>query len=443
MKENFEHENPENDFSRRHFIKGSSFATLMALLGGVEITRGHDEKDKEGKVLPPPKADPNFKEKPVGPPVNFGVIGLGAWGREIVTTLGRLPNAPIVGVCDTYATSLRRAAELAPKAEKYEEYRKLLEDKNVQGVVVATPTHQHKEIALAALQAGKHVYCEAPLSNTVEEAKAIALAGKGASGKIFQVGQLYRANPQHHHVVKFMRSGAAGKIAFARSQWHKKQSWRRASPNADREKALNWRLDKDLSTGLIGEIGVHQIDVASWYLSSLPVSVTGFGGILNWNDGREIPDTVQAVFEYPSGVRYAFDATLANSFDATADVFYGTDAAIMLREQRAWMFKEVDSPLLGWEVYARKDEILGESGIALVANATKLLAQGKKPAEGTSDSDTPLFYALEEFIANINDKKAPTCGYKEGFEAAVTAIKANQAVVTGQKITFDKAWFEI
>ena len=429
-----------SDFNRRSFLKGGSFAAMMALMGGVEITA-----QDAPKTLAVPKRDPNYKEKPVAPPVSFGVIGLGTWGRDILATLARLPNAPVVAVSDTYATSLRRSAEVAPKAEKHEDYRKLLEQKDVQAVVVATLSHQHREVAIAALEAGKHVYCEAPLAASIEDARAIAQAAKGAGKQVFQVGQQYRANPQHHHVVNFVRSGAAGTLTFARSQWHKKQSWRRASPNNEREQALNWRLDPRTSPGLIGEIGIHQVDVAAWFLRALPVAVTGFGGVQHWRDGRTVPDTIQAVFEFPDGARMSYDATLTNSFDSNYDVFCGTDAAIFVRENRAWMFKEADSPLLGWEVYARKDEFFGsgETGIALVANATKLLAQGLKPAEGAANSDTPLRYSFEEFITNIDEKKAPSCGYKEGFEAVVVALKANEAITQGTKVTYQKEWFVI
>jgi predicted dehydrogenase len=435
MKKNEE----QPDFNRRDFLKGGSFAALMMLMGGVEITA-----QDAAKTLPVPKADPNAKEKPPGPPVKCAVIGLGAWGREILTGLNRLPNAPIAAVCDTYASSLRRAEELAPKAEKFEDYRKILEKDDIKAVIVATPTHQHREIVINALQAGKHVYCEAPMANSIEDARLIALAAKDKK-QVFQVGQLYRANPQHHHVLNFVKTGAAGNMTFARAQWHKKQSWRRASPNADREKALNWRLNKETSTGLIGEIGLHQIDVASWFFRAHPVAVTGFGSTLLWNDGRSVPDTIQAVFEYPNGVRFAYDCTLTNSYDATNDLYCGTDAAIVLRENRAWMFKEADAPLLGWEVYARKDEFFGsnETGIALVANATKLLAQGLKPAEGAANSDSPIYYAMEEFVNNINDSKAPSCGYKEGYAGTVTAVKANEAVMKGGRVTYAKADFEI
>ena len=432
-------ENPsanENAVKRRDFLKGGSLAAFMAMMGGIEITA-------QDKTLEVPKADPNFKEKPPAPPVNFGVIGLGTWGKELIATLNRLPNAPIVAVCDNYEASLRRVGDTAPKASKHKDYKEVLDNKSVQAVIVATPTHLHKEIVLAALQAGKHVYCEAPLAHSEEDARVIALAAKNAPQLTFQVGLQNRGNPQHHHVFKFVRAEACGKLASGRGQWHKKQSWRRGSPNPERESALNWRLQKGSTTGLVGEQGIHQIDIAAWYFNALPVAVTGFGSIMHWRDGREIPDTVSAVFEFPSGGRYTFEATLANSFDANYDVFHGTDAAVMMREQRAWMFKEVDSPLLGWEVYARKEEFFQETGIALVANATKLLAQGKKPAEGASDSDTTHNYALQEFIQNIADKKAPSAGYKEGFAASMLVIKAHEATMKNTRIELKKEMFQI
>ncbi|MGV3755588.1 MAG: Gfo/Idh/MocA family protein, partial [Verrucomicrobiota bacterium] len=207
------------DLNRRSFLKGGSFATLMMMLGGVEIT-AQDAATKP--AVPKP-------EKKVGPPVKCGVIGLGAWGRDMLGHLSRLPNSPITGVAETYGASLRRAKSAAPNAVQFEDYRKLLESKDVEAVIVATPSHQHKEIVIAALQAGKHIYCEAPLAHTIEDARAIAKAARDASKQIFQVGLQYRDNPQHHHVVDFVRTGAAGALTVARSQYHKKESWRRTS----------------------------------------------------------------------------------------------------------------------------------------------------------------------------------------------------------------------
>jgi predicted dehydrogenase len=217
---------------------------------------------------------------------------------------------------------------------------------------------------------------------------------------------------------------------------------------------------------------VHQLDLLSWFINARPVAVNGYGHLLHWTDGREVPDTIQAVLEYPGGVLASYECTLANSFDSDYEMFYGTDSAIMLRQNKAWMFKEVDSPLLGWEVYARKDEFHKETGIALVANATKLAAQGEKPVEEAPYTNTPLYYALEAFVANANtigtgvedfqasfenpSAKAlreylatlsksllPAAGYEEGYEATVAGIKTNEAVTKGQRIVLQKEWFEL
>ena len=434
---------PSPELNRRDFVKAGSLASMMAALGGIPI-QAEDAKTPPAGTLPVPKADPNFKEKPVGPPVKMGLIGLGAQGRDIITQLARLPNAPLVGICDHYKSSIKRAAEAAPAAKTHDDYKALLDDKSVQAVIIATPTHLHKEIALAALAAGKHVFLEAPMAGSIDDARTLAKAAAALPAKqIFQVGHAFRANPQHHHVLKFFRTGACGHTASARAQFNKKQSWRRASPNPEREKALNWRLFNETSLGLVGEIGIHAIDTTSWYLDALPVSITGFGGILQWQDGREVADTVHAVIEYPGGIRMHYSATLASSFEGEHQIFHGSDAAILIRDNRGWMFKEVDAPLLGWEVYARKDDFLSDSGIALVANATKILAQGKKPAEAASDTDSPLKYALEKFVEHVNEGTKPDCGWKEAFEATVTAVKANEAISTNGKVTLDKALFTV
>jgi predicted dehydrogenase len=432
-----------SDSNRREFVKSASFAAFMAAMGGVEITAEELQRTPDG-TLPVPKADPNYKEKPPAPPVNFGIIGLGSQGRELITQLGKLPNGPVVAICDNYKSSLKRSSEAAPNAKKYEEYKALLDDPAVQAVVIATGTHQHREIALAAMQAGKHVYLEAPIAHTIDDARAIAKAASALPSKqIFQSGLQYRENPQHHHVFKFFRAGACGRSLTARAQWNRKNSWRKASPNPERERALNWRLFKETSTGLVGEVGIHSIDATTWFLDALPVAVTGFGGILQWDDGREVADSVQAVIEYPGGVRLSFVSTLGSSYEGEHQVIHGSDASILIRDNRAWMFKEVDAPLLGWEVYARKDEFFSEAGIALVANATKILAQGKKPAEAASETDSPIKYALEKFIEHIAEGTKSEAGWKEAFQSAVTVIKANEAISNGSKIAYSKEWFQV
>ncbi len=446
-------DNPTPDFNRRDFLKGGSVATLMTMLGGVELFAQTNAAPAE--------------TKPTGPKVKVAVIGLGPWGREIINTLARIPQAEIAAICDTYAASVRRAATSAPGAKQVEDYKSILADKEIKAVVVATPTHKHKDIVLASLAAGKQVYCEAPLANTIEEAKAIASAAKAAKEQIFQAGLQMRSDTQRQFLLPFIRSGAIGQFVMARAQWHKKQSWRATSPKPEREKEINWRLDKTTSLGLAGELGIHPIDQAAMYFNMLPTAITGLGTIAFWKDGRDVPDTVQSIVEFKSGVNMIFDATLANSFDAEYEALFGSDAAVMMRENKAWLFKEVDSPLLGWEVYATKETFYKETGIVLRAGASKSVQQNAAPEEPYTN--TPLSFALTNFLRNSSDlmdaaqqykesygddqaglletlakvPRRPAAGYLEGYQATVTAIKAHEAIMAGQRVVIPKELYEL
>ena len=471
------------EFNRREFLKNTSRAAFMAMMGGVEL--------RAAEAAPGAAAEDSLTPLPPPAPVNYGVIGAGVWGREIITTLAQFkdpatqaPIAPVVAVCDHYPGWLNRAGELAPKAERFEDYQKLLAKKEVQAVVVATPTPQHREIVLAALQAGKHVYCEAPLENSIEDAKEIARAAQAAFKQVFQAGLQERSHPQRHFLWPFLRAGALGRNVMARAQWHKKGSWARTAPTEDRTKELNWRLRRAESTGLMGECCIHLLDAVTWFLGGpllggRPSSVAGVSSTILWNDGRDVPDTVLCVFQFPegpnAGVRFLCDASLCSSFDAQYEMYYGSDSSILVRESKAWMFKEVDSPLLGWEVYARKDSFGAETGVSLVANASKQKSLTEGAISAPPFPNSPLYYALEAFTWNsskvsaavqdyvenfgdadtpdfrahvASERKAtlaqhPAAGWREGLEATVLAVKANEATLSRRLVALEPELFEI
>lgn len=426
--------------SRRDALaRGSVFALASLFAGGMG--------ESYAEELDPPVAGVTADDKPVdASPVGVAVIGLGEQGRNLLTSLGYVAGADVRYVCDTYAPAHKKALELAPKAKAATDYKQVLGDAAVKGVFIATPSHLHKQVVADALAAGKAVYCEAPLASNVAEAREIALLAKANAKVIFHSGLPYRTNPQHNHVYKFVETGALSRVAQGKAQWHKKESWRRAAPTDARQNALNWRLKRATSGGLVGEIGIHQIDVATRFLGKKPVAVSGFGGIMAWNDGRDVPDTVQCVLEYPGGVHIAYDATLANSFDGAYELFQGTDAAVLLRDARAWMFKEADAPALGWEVYAYKEKLGDETGIALVADATKLLAAGKKPSENR-DADpkrSALYHACDVFLGAIRSGKGDVEASAEvGHTATVIALTANEAILAGKRIEFTPGMFTI
>ena len=268
-----------NELDRRAFVQRSSFAAMLAALGAVEV-RAQAQAPAEKKAA--------FT-------VNVAVIGLGPWGREIVNVLARTKEAKIVAICDTYGAMVRRTAENAPGAAQESDYKKVLADKNVQAVVIATPTHQHKQFVTEALAAGKHVYCEAPLAHTIEDARAIAQAAKNMPTAVFQAGLQLRSDSQRHFLLQFIRSGALGKNLFARAQWHKKQSWRKPSPNPDREREINWHLRQEQSAGLVGEIGIHQVDNNSWFLRDLPVASCNGPMAARWRIPRSASSSMARV----------------------------------------------------------------------------------------------------------------------------------------------------
>jgi len=451
----------KHDVNRRNFIAaGSSLAAMAAMMQAFEA-----KTEESGDESTTRRTDDSM------PPMRMGLIGYGPHGREIARNLAQLPSAPLVAISDNYGPMLRRSKREHPKAKGYEKFQDLLADKNVEGVIIATAPHEHKTIVLAALNAGKHVYCEAPLGHTLADARAIAKAAADNPKQNFQAGLQFRSEPQRHFMFPFMRSGALGRAVQARTQWHKKTSWRRVSPNGAREKAINWRLNKELSPGLAGEVGIHQADLVNYFLNVNPIAVSGFGSTIQWRDGRQVPDTVNLVYEYENGFSLAQELTLSNSFDGEYEVMHGTNSAVMLRGSQAWMYKEADAPLIGWEVYARKEAHYGKPGVVLAAGATTLGKSGKKLYQESTFTQTPLFYSLEAFAYNSHQVKTtvadlveafgepdnetvseflkdqlettnsllPAANSVEGYQANVIALKANEAVNTRKRVEITAA----
>ena len=135
-----------------------------------------------------------------------------------------------------------------------------------------------------------------------------------------------------------------------------------------------------------------------------------------------------------------FDATLANSFEGSYVVFYGTFGAIKLADTHGWLFKEADAKTYGWEVYANRQKFHNEEGITLIADATQLASQGKLK-EGVGLPNPPLYYGLEDFLRSIDEGAPVACTAEEGLRAAVVGILAHQATANGETIQIDPAMF--
>lgn len=368
---------------------------------------------------------------------SVAVIGAGRQGRAIMGELQKIEGITVAALCDVDASRLRSGLRRVRGAKGHDDHRKLLDgEKDIDAVFVATPTHTHKDVALDCLAAGRHVYCEAPLAHTVEDCRALASAARSAK-TVFATGLQGRSNPVYKLARTFFRSDSVRDVVSMRCQENKKRSWRTPASTPEREKALNWRLDPELSLGLAGELGTNQFDVIHWFRRKYPRSVRGHGTIRLHDDGREIYDTVNCDFKFEDGVSLAYGATLANSYGGRYELLHGTNAAIKLSWSHGWMFKEADAPTQGWEVYANRQQFHNDEGITLIAEATKLSEQGKLQ-DGVGLPHPSLYYSVSDFLTAIAEKKDPVCSADEGMRASIVGILANQAIVTGTEVSIDE-----
>ena len=365
-------------------------------------------------------------------PLRCGLIGAGRQGRAILTDLAKLEGVQVTAVADPVESRLRSGLRRAKGAQGYADERALLEQAELEAVFIATPTHLHRPVAQAALEAGKHVYCEAPLAHTLEDCRALVAAARQAEGT-FMTGLQARSNPIYSLARDFARSGAIRDVVSLRAQSAQKSSWRVAARDPKDEEALNWRLNPELSLGLAGELGVHQFDVFHWFLGSYPTAVRGTGSVQLHTDGRSVADTIALTLEFPGGRSLSYEASLANSFEGTHEVLRGSMGTFKLAWNAGWMFKEADAATLDWEVYANRQQFHDEEGITLIADATQLAAQGRLK-QGVGLPQTPLYYALEDFVSACTQGTPPPTSAGEGLRASVVGIQARRALQSGDRI---------
>jgi predicted dehydrogenase len=246
------------------------------------------------------------------PRVKLGVIGVGSRGRLLTTLLLANPSVDIVAYCDDYPVNFKRAGDMiGEQAKGFTDYTEMLEMDEIQGVVIATPLHEHARMTVDALRKGKHVFCEKAMARTLEECTEMMHAQR-ESGRILQIGHQRSFNIRFLKGIEMIREGKLGKISQIRAYWHRNNDWRRPVPSPELERKINWRLYRDYSRGLMTELASHQIHVANWVLGEVPIEVSGSGSINYWNDGREVFDNVNLVYTYPSGTHLLYDSMTSN-----------------------------------------------------------------------------------------------------------------------------------
>jgi predicted dehydrogenase len=374
-------------------------------------------------------------------PVRAGIIGVGGQGGVL------LENAPpshirISAVCDIFPSNRERALKIAqerhdPDAEAYSDYRELLDRRDLEAVIIATPLWLHAPMAIEALQAGKHVFCEKNMGKGIDECRQMLEAARSAR-KNLQIGHQRNYNPIYHEARQLVESGEIGDVYHIRGLWHRNNDWRRKVPEADfdpspfgypdLEHLKNWRLYKDYSLGLMAELASHQIQVVNWFSNRLPERVFGTGGIYRFKDGREVPDHIYLIYEYPEDLTFSFSSIQSNKWDHYYEAFFGTKGTILMTgEKDALLFYESGAEATQVKV----ENVSGDAPIMQASESRAWDAAGTQMSGSSSSSFNALTayrLELEGFAQTIRDGRPNLCDGQEGMNAAVATIVGFDAV---------------
>lgn len=359
-------------------------------------------------------------------PLNVGVIGTGSRGSGIISILNDMPNFKVKAVCDILPFRLEKAAQKTG-AKTYVDYRYLLDDKQLDAIVVATPFGLHDEMAVATLKSGKHIYCEKTMTKGMSEIQQVIDAHRG-SGLVFQTGHQYNSSELYQTSEKIIRSGYIGDLTGFICQWNRNGDWRRPVPDPKWERIINWRMYKEHSGGLVAELCSHQIDFVNRILGACPNRVVGFGGIDHWKDGRETMDNVRVLFEYPGGYDASFTCTTTNGYDDYKIRIMGSKGTIILGPTSGEIFLE------------KKDSQLGM--VDGVSGATLKAWENGEGVPIYSDNSDITKQAFEQFYRSVTESERVLADIQSGANTSKCVQMSLDSLESG-KVTHWKAYPEL
>lgn len=338
--------------------------------------------------------------------INIGVIGTGTRGGGLMRIINSIDKVNVIAGCDVLPFRLNKGlAKADSNPVGYSDYRKLIDNKDVDAVIIAVPFHLHSKIAIDALDAGKHVFCEKTLAKGYGGVRE--LVNKANQSKnIFQTGHQYHSSRLYTHVVDLIKDGQVGNITAFECQWNRHGNWRRPVSDPKLEKAINWRMYREFSGGLTAELASHQIDFVNWVLNETPNQVMGIGGVDYWKDGRETYDNVHLTYSYPNGVKAKFTYLTNNAKDGYQIKVIGDKGTIIIDMKNAWFYPEGK----------KKNRVLGE--VDGVSGAT-VQWDKEKGYQINVEHLNPTKQALLDFKGAILNNKQPKSDIITGAKTAI------------------------
>lgn len=371
-------------------------------------------------------------KSPASETIRLGFIGTGGMGTGLLNIFKQFPDIQVAAIADVYAKHAHSAAEQSgQKPDVYSDFRKILDRKDIDAVVVATPDHWHAHASILAMQAGKDVYCEKPLSHSIGEGKAmVATAAKHK--KVTQMGNLIHAGENYHRMVEIVQSGVLGQITKCRVWMFADRDypnglgkpadgpapsdcdydmWLGAAParpfNANRF-TFNWRFFWDYGGGMLSDFVCHLVDPVHWAMKvDAPVSVTATGGRYGLKDNAETPDTLEVVWHYADG----WDLHWSHSDVSTQGKLFDRTAGILFQGTNATMVGHYND----FKIYAEpgKEIVLPEKTLP------------RSPGHH------------REWANAIKSRQECSCRFAYGHRVTTVGNMGNIALKTGQKLEWD------
>ena len=386
--------------------------------------------------------------------ISLGHVGIGNRGRGLQYILSHLKdtlNVETTAVCDLWKVNRERAVATAektygrpPRAFMYLE--DLLALKDIDAVVVSTPEHQHAPMLKMVAEANKHAYVEKPMGNVLEEAKAARDAVR-ARKLIVQVGTQRRSEPYQVAAREWYRSGVTGDVSKIEIVWnYHGPRWRgRPEVKQIREQDTDWRkwlmtkpyrpfdpqlyfeyrLYKDFSSGISDQWMSHAIDLVHWFMDDhSPKSVVAHGGVFAWHDGRENPDTFQALLEYPKGFLVSYSTSFGND----------CDSFIRIMGKKGTLINHGTEGTPRWKWVEEKGNFEETPEIKREEKWLSLPGDGGRGPAWTPDEDLSH---MTNWLEALRAGRQPSAPVEAGYAHSVACIMAARAYWEGKRLYWE------
>ena len=365
--------------------------------------------------------------------INVGCIGTGGRCRQLLPALTKIPGARVVALCDILDSALDQTRPLVdPKVSVSKHYKELLDRKDIQAVLIASPDHWHVPMTVDACAAGKDVYVEKPLTHSRSEEAAVQEA-QDRHGRVVQVGMQQRSMPHIRKAKEIVKAGRLGDVHKVHLTWNrnvdrlsrptgfdpKKVDWKAFLGSApdqpfDEYRLRSWRWFWDFGGGIFTDLMVHWVDVAHWLLDlDHPLKATSVGSFVIAKGIWQTPDTVQTLLVYPGEVQVYFEGTFSNARNGAMLELMGTDATLYVDRGR-------------YEIHPERDKGKYEELV---------LGTGKRGRDFYDKPDGERLH-LENWLQSVRSRQKPAAPVEAGIRAAAAAHLANEALRAGQVATW-------